>query len=177
MTRLTLATALTLAVLLLCGSPSQIQAQSDTKIVIKDGGSILLRPDGLDAGKTWKFSRDEVRHRNSKGVLTSLQITDGTTDRCAGSATCGVDPNQPWTIQVTSSAGSVTIASVSANKGVHLTHVGLPFDQWKRTTNADEREFGQHGDGNHITGITVKGNNANLCSGKGCQITVQYSPR
>jgi len=40
MTRITLATALTLAVLLLCGSPSQIQAQSDTKIVIKDGGSL-----------------------------------------------------------------------------------------------------------------------------------------
>jgi hypothetical protein len=175
MTRLTLVTALTLAVLLLFGSPSQIQAQSDTKIVIGDGGSILLHLDGLDAGKTWKFSRDEVRHRNSKGVLTSLQIVDGTTDRCAGSATCGVDPNQPWTILVTYGAGSVTIASVSANKGVHLTHVALPFDQWKRTANADEREFG-HGDGKRITGIKVN-HGASLCSGNGCVITVHFSPR
>ena len=176
MTRITLATALTLAVLLLCGSPSQIQAQSDTKIVIKDGGSLLLRPDGLDAGKTWKFSRAEVRHRNTKGVLTALQITDGTTDRCAGSPTCGVDPTKPWTIQVTYGAGSVTIASLSSNKGVHVTQNGLPFDQWKTTANADEREFG-HGDGYHITGIQVTGNSANLCSGNGCQIIAHYSPR
>jgi len=50
MTRITLATALT-SRFCCCGSPSQIQAQSDTKIVIKDGGSLLLRPDGLDAGR------------------------------------------------------------------------------------------------------------------------------
>jgi len=65
MTRIPLAPALALAVLLLCGSPSHIQAQGNTKIVIKDGGSILLRADGLDAGKTWSFSRAEVRHRNA----------------------------------------------------------------------------------------------------------------
>jgi len=108
-------------------------------------------------------------------VLHTLQITEAGGDLCGGSAICGVDPAKPWTIQVTYGAGSVTIASVSSNKGVHLTHSGLPFDQWKRTANADEREFG-HGDGQHITGIKVN-NGANLCSGKGCIITVQYSPR
>jgi len=175
MTRLTLAIALTLAVLLLCGSPSQMQAQSTTKIVIKDAGSILLHADGLDAGKSWKFGRDEVRHRNLKGVLTELQITDGTADRCGGSATCGIDPSMPWAIQVAYGSGAVAIASVSENKGVRLTHVALPFDQWKPTANADEREYG-HGDGNHITAINVN-SGPNLCSGKGCQITVRYSPR
>lgn len=175
MTRLTLAIALTLAVLLLCGSPSQMQAQSDTKIVIRDSGSILLRADGLDAGKTWSFTPAEVRHRNSKGMLTSLQITEAGADRCAGSPTCGVDPTRPWTIQTTYGGGSVTIASVSANKGVHLTHSALPFDRWQRTANADEREFG-HGDGNRITSIKVN-HGASLCSGNGCQITLQYSPR
>jgi hypothetical protein len=175
MTRLTLAIALTLAVLLLCGSPSQIQAQSDTKIVIRDGGSILLRADGLDAGGTWSFSRDEVRHTNANGVLSGLQIVDAGTDRCAGSPTCGVDPTQPWTIKLTYDGGSVTIASISAHKGLHLTHVGLPFDQWQPTGNADEREL-HRGDGLRITSVKVKGGN-NLCPGNGCQITVQYSPR
>ena len=175
MTRLTLVIALTLAVLLLCGSPSQIQAQSDTKIVIRDSGSILMRADGLDAGGNWSFGRDEVRHRNPNGVLSGLQIVDAGANRCAGSPTCGVDPTQPWTIQVTYGSGSVIIASVSSNKGVHLMHNGLPFDRWQRTANADEREFG-HGDGNRITSVKVN-NGASLCSGNGCQITLQYSPR
>ena len=143
--------------------------------MIKDGGSILLRADGLDAGKTWNFSRNEIRHRNLKGVLTALQIADGTTDRCAGSPTCGVDPARLWTVQVNYGGGSVTIASVSSNQGVHLTHSGLPFDQWKPTGNADEREF-HHGDGLRITSIKVN-NGANLCSGHGCVITAHYSPR
>lgn len=176
MTRILLVTALTLAVLLLCGSPSQVLAQSDTKIVIRDGGSILLRADGLDAGKAWKFSRDEVRHRNAKGVLTALEITDGTTGRCGGSPTCGVDPSMPWAIQVTyGSMGAVAIASVTSNTGVRLTNVAIPFDQWKPTANADEREFG-HGDGNRIASITVN-SGPNLCSGNGCAITVHFSPR
>lgn len=175
-TRLTLATALTIiTVLLLCSSPSRIRAQSDTKIVIKDGGSILLRADGLDAGKTWTVKPDEIRHANSNGVLSGLQITEAGVDRCASSPTCGVDPTQPWTVQVTYGAGSVAISSISSNQGLHLTQSELPFDQWQHTTNADEREFG-HGDGQHITGIKVN-NGANLCSGKGCIITVQYSPR
>ncbi|MGO9230986.1 MAG: hypothetical protein ACLQKA_17495 [Bryobacteraceae bacterium] len=175
MTRIPLAPALALAVLLLCGSPSHVQAQGNTKIVIKDGGSILLRADGLDAGKNWSFTRAEVRHRNAKGVLSGLQIVDAGVHRCADSPTCGVDPARSWTIQVNYGGGWVTIESVSSNGGVHLTHSALPFDQWKRTSNADEREFG-HGDGHRIASIRVN-HGANLCSGHGCEITVQYSPR
>jgi hypothetical protein len=176
MIRLTLATALAIAFLLLCGSPSRIQAYvADTKIVVGDGGSILLRADGLDAGTAWSFSRNEVRHKNAKGVLTGLQITEAGADRCAGDPLCGVDPAQPWKVQANYGPGTVTIASVSASKGVHLTHVNLPFDKWQRTANADEREFG-HGDGRRIGGIKVNGG-PSLCSGNGCQITVSFSPR
>jgi len=177
MTRLTLVTALTLAVLLLCGSPSQIQAQSDTKIVIGDGGSILMRLDGRDAGKTWTVNPDEILHGNSNGVLVGLQIFDGTTDQCNGNPSlCGVDATKPWSIQVTYVTGGITIESVTSERGVHLTKSGgLPFDQWYHTKNVDERELGKHGDGNHITGITVAGKN--LCSGKGCQVIANYSPR
>jgi hypothetical protein len=176
MIRLTLATALAIAVLLLCGSPSQIQAfTADTPIVVGDGGSLLLRLDGLDAGKTWTFSRAEVRHRNARGVLTGLQIREAGADRCAGDPKCGVDPTKPWTIQVTYGGGWVTISSVSASKGVHLTHHRLPFDQFKRTANADEREFG-HGDGRRISSVKVNGGDS-LCSGKGCQITVLFRPQ
>jgi len=175
MTRLTLTIVLTLAVLLLCGSPSQIEAQSDTKIIIRDGGSILLRADGLDAGNTWSFSRNEVRHHNLRGVLHTLAITEAGVDRCGGSATCGVNPARPWRIHITYGSGSLTVSSLSANRGVHITHNGLPFDQWQRTANTDEREFG-HGDGRRITGLTVNGG-ANLCSGHGCVVTVQYTPQ
>ena len=173
MTKLTLATALTLAVLL-CGSLSRMQA-ADTKIVIRDGGSILLRADGLDAGNTWTLTAAEVRDQNSNGVLSGLQITDAGTDRCAGNPTCGIDPGRPWKVQVTYGPGSVTIASISANKGVHLLHRKLPFDRWQHTANADQREFG-HGDGLHISSIKVN-NGANLCSGKGCEITLLFSPQ
>ena len=175
MKRLTLATALTLAVLLLCGSPPRIQAQGNTKIVIKDGESLVLRADGLDAGANWTFSRAEVRHRNANGVLTGLQITEAGADRCAGDPKCGVDPAKPWKIQVNYGAGTVTIASISAHKGVHLTHNKIPFDQWQRTANADEREFG-HGDGRRISSIKVN-DGASLCSGYGCEITVYLSPQ
>jgi len=175
-TRIVLATALTLAVLLLCGSPSLIQAQSDTKIVIGDGGSLLLRPDGLDGNQTWNSSATEIKHQNLNGVLTGLQITDGGTNRCGSSATCGIDPTQSWWIRLTYGKGSLTISSLSANKGVHITEKKLPFNTWKSTGNPDEREFG-HGDGNHISSIKVTGNGNNLCSGHGCQITVTYSPK
>jgi hypothetical protein len=175
MIRLTLANALPLAVLLLCGSPSRILAQGDTKIVVGDGGSLLLRADGLDAGNTWTWSKAEVRHQNSNGVLSHVLITEAGADRCAGNPTCGIDPAKPWKIQVTHGAGSVTIASISANKGLHLTHRKLPFDQWQRTANADEREFG-HGDGYRIGSIKVN-NGASLCSGNGCEITLLFSPR
>jgi hypothetical protein len=176
MTRLTLATALTLAALLLCGSPSKIQAQSDTKIVIKDTGSIVLRADGLDDGKSWTMTADELRHGNSSGVLSGLQVTDAGINRCVDSPTCGVDTTQPWSVQVAYGDKSLTIASISGSQGVHLTHSGLPFDRWQRTSNVDEREFG-HGDGNRITTIKVTGSDTNLCSGHGCVITLLYSPR
>ncbi len=161
--------------MLLCGSPSRIQAQSDTKIVIKDGGSILLRADGLDAGKTWTVKPNEIRHANSNGVLSGLQITEAGADRCATSRTCGVDPTQPWTVQVTYGAGSVAISSISSNQGLHLTQSELPFDQWQHTTHADEREFG-HGDGLRITNIKVN-NGASLCSRNGCVIVVHFPPQ
>ena len=47
MIRLTLTTSFPLAILLLCGSPSRIEAQGNTPITIKDG-SIVLHADGLD---------------------------------------------------------------------------------------------------------------------------------
>lgn len=173
MTRLT--TAPSLALLLLWGSLSRIQA-ADTKVVVKDGGSILLRAGGLDAGQTWTVSPTEIRHQNGNGVLSSLRITDAGSDRCAGQPACGIDPAQPWLIQVTYAGGSLTIASVSANRGLHLTQRQLPFDQWQPTANADEREFG-HGDGLRISNITVN-HGDNLCSsGKGCEITVLFSPQ
>jgi hypothetical protein len=176
MIRFTFANALTLAALLLCGSPSRIKAQGDTKVVVGDGGSIRFQGDGLDAGSTWTWSKAEVQHKNSPGVLRRLQITDAGADRCGGNPTCGIDVSKAWNIQVSYGRGSVTIASISSNKGLHLTHRNLPFDQWKPTGNANERVFG-HGDSLHITGINVNNGN-NLCSGNGgCEITLFYSPQ
>jgi|ERR1019366_2872411 hypothetical protein len=177
MIRLTFTTALTFTALLLCGSLSRIQA-ADTKIVVKDGGSILLRADGLEAGKNWKISRGELRHLNAKGVLSGLKVTEGGADRCAGDPKCGIDPAKPWAIQVIYNARWVTIASVSANKGVHVKlSPKILFDQWQKTANTDEREFG-HGDGRHISSIKVNGSATSLCSGKGgCEITLLFSPR
>jgi hypothetical protein len=173
MKRLTLATAFALAVLLMCSSPSRIEAQGNTPIVIKDGGSLLLQAAGLDAGDNWTISALEIRHKNTSGVLGGLQIKDAGADQCGGKATCGVDPTKPWRIRVSYGAGWVTIASYSANKGVHLTHRNMPFDKWAHTSNGDEREFG-HGDGHRISGVKVNGG-ANLCSsGKGCEVDVTY---
>ncbi len=172
MTRLTLSTTLTVVALLLCGSPSRIKAFSgDTPIKVGDGGSLLLRLDGLDAGGTWKFSKSEIRHRNRRGVLTDVSVTDTGSLGCAGISQCGVDSKRRWKIDVVYSSGSVTIESLSANKGVHVTS-DLPFNEWKKTANADEREFG-HGDGQHISSIKVNGG-PNLCSGHGCVVTVTY---
>ncbi|MGD0618804.1 MAG: hypothetical protein ABSB67_14195 [Bryobacteraceae bacterium] len=176
MLRFTLVIALSIAMLLLCGSPARIQAfTGDTPIVIKDGGSLVLGLDGLDAGSNWTYSRDEIRHRNAGGVLTGLQIKEAGVDRCGGDARCGVDPAKPWKIRVAYGAGWLTISSVSVEKGVHLTHRNLPFDTWKKTGNPDQREFG-HGDGQRISGVKVNGG-ANLCAGKGCEITVYYRPK
>jgi hypothetical protein len=149
---------------------------ADTKVTVKDGGSILLRAEGLDAGKTWKVGHAELRHLNANGVLSGLQITEGGADRCAGDPKCGIDPAKPWTIQVIYNLRWVTIASVSANKGVHVRlSPKILFDQWRKTATADEREFG-HGDGRHISSIKVNGNVTSLCSGKGgCEITLTFS--
>jgi hypothetical protein len=163
MIRLTLTTSLPLAILLTCGGPSRVQAD-DTKVTVKDGGSILLRADGLDAGTYWNLSPAELRHQNTAGVLRGLRIIDGGTDQCAGDPKCGIDLTQPWTIQVTYGAGSVTIAPISGN-------------QWQSTANADERVYG-HGDGLHITSITLNSGAASLCSGSGgCEITLFYRPQ
>jgi hypothetical protein len=176
MKRPALVTALTLALPLLCGSLAQIQA-ADTKVVVKDGGSLLLWADGLDAGQNWTLNPAELRHHNVKGVLSGLQITDAGADQCAGKPTCGVDPAKPWKIQVVYNSRWVTIESISANKGLHVRlSPKIPFTQWKKTATADEREFG-HGDGRHISSVKVNGS-ASLCSGKGgCEITVLFSPQ
>jgi hypothetical protein len=183
MIRLTLISSLPLAILLL-SIPSPIQAQGDTKVTIKDG-SIVLHADGLDAGKNWKKKSGELRHRNSKGVLTSLKITEGVADRCQGSSTCGIDTAQHWIIQVTYGMETVTIESISNNQGVHLTSSpGILFGKWKKTSKTDEREFGTHGDGGHISSIkvngsdTVNGSATKLCSGNGgCEIDLYYRPQ
>ena len=173
MIRLTLTTSLTLAILLLCG-PSRIEAQGNTPITVKDG-SILLSAGGLDAGKTWTISPAELRHLNANGVLSGLKITEGGADRCAGNSTCGIDPAKPWTIQVVYNERWVTIASFSANKGVHVKFSPkITFDQWQKTANPDEREFG-HGEGRHISSIKVNGSATSLCSGKGaCAVELIY---
>jgi hypothetical protein len=177
MKRLTLATALAPVVLLVCGTPARLQA-ADTKIVVKDGGSLLLQADGLDAGQTWTLNPAELRHQNAKGVLSALQITEVGADRCAGKTTCGIDPAKPWKIQLVYNSRWITIASVSANKGLHIKlSPKILFTLWKKTANADEREFG-HGDGRHVSSIKVNGSATSLCSGKGgCEITLLFSPR
>ena len=176
MIRLTLTTSFPLAILLLCGSPSRIEAQGNTPITIKDG-SIVLHADGLDAGKNWKvIGSSELRHLIANGVLSGLQITEGGADRCAGNATCGIDPSKPWKVKVTYDARVVTISSVSANKGLHFKFSAkIPFTQWQKTAAADEREFG-HGDGRHISSIKVNGSATSLCAGKGgCEVTLTYT--
>ena len=138
--------------------------------MIKDGGSLLLGADGIDAGNAWTVGADEIRHGDSHLVLTGLQIADGDNIRCKNPRACGANPAKPWNIRIGYGAGSVTISSLSSNTGVHLTHHQHPFDKWQRTGNADEREIG-HGDGLRITSITVNGH-ANLCSGHGCQVAL-----
>ena len=175
MTRLTLATVLTIAILLLSGSPSRIDAApGDTKIVVQDGGSIILRSDGLDSGANWTLTSGELRHKNALGILSGLQIAEAGSSKCAN-AMCGIDATKPWKIQLVYNNGSVTLSSISSNKGLHLTHRNIPFDQWKKTANPDEREFG-HGDGHKITSVKVN-NGANLCAGKGCEITLLFTPK
>lgn len=70
----------------------------------------------------------------------------------------------------------LVLESVSANQGFHVRFPGkMSFDQWQKTGNADERQFG-HGDGAQISGIRVNGSDTNLCSGAGaCQIILTYT--
>jgi hypothetical protein len=175
MIRLTLTTSLTLA-LLLCGGASRILASGDTPITVKDGGSILFSAGGLDAGKTWNVGNGELRHLKVNGVLSALQITEAGADRCAGKPTCGIDPAKPWKIQVVYHSRWVTIASLSANKGIHVKFSPkISFNQWQKTGNPDERQFG-HGDGLHISSVKVNGSATSLCAGKGgCEVTVTYT--
>ena len=174
MIRLTPTTSLTFAILLLC-CPSRMHAQTNTPITVKDGGSILFSAGGLDAGG-WSISGVELRHLNTKGVLSGLQVKDGGQDRCGGDPKCGIDPAEPWKIRVIYNERWVTIASVSANKGLHIRFSPkITFDQWKKTANGDERAFG-HGDGRHISSIKVNGSATSLCSGNGaCEITLIYT--
>jgi hypothetical protein len=175
MIKLAFTTSLPLAMLLLYGGPSRLEASGDTPITIKDG-SILLRAGGLDAGKTWKVSPAELRHLIATGVLSSLKVTEAGADRCAGKALCAVDTTKKWTIQVNYGASSVTISSVASNKGVHIKFSrNIRFPLWHKTGNPDEREFGTHGDGGVITGIAVN-NGPNICAGKdGCEVDVIYT--
>jgi hypothetical protein len=174
MIRLTFATTATLALLLLCASPSGIDAQSDTPVTIKDGGSIILHPDGLDSG-VWTLNSAEIRHTNAKGVLKSLQVLDGGSNRCAGTLTCGVDATKAWRIQIAYGAGRITVASLAREKGIHFTQRNLPFDKFTANGNKDEREFG-HGDGKKITSVSINGGTT-LCSGKGCEIDLVFTPK
>jgi hypothetical protein len=175
MIRLTLQTILAPAILLLSGSLVEIQA-SDTKVTLKDGGSILLHVDGLESAKDWTVKPSELRHMNRKGVLSGLQITEAGEDRCADDPKCGIDPAVKWTIQVVYGEDSLTIAPVIGNKGLHVRFPrNLPFDKWERTEKTDERQFG-HGDGKHIVSIKVN-NGDSLCAGHGCEIVLTFSPR
>ncbi len=176
MIRLTLATV-TLAILLLCSSPSRIEAQTDTKIVVGDSSSILLRADGLDAGGTWTLTDASVLHSLPTEVLRAVTITDAGADQCGGSLVCGMDTSSPWKIQVMYGKGSVTFEPTKGNKGLHLIQKNLPFTKWQRNGHLDEREFG-HNDGLHITSIKLTSGvykGKELCSGIGkCLVTVTY---
>jgi hypothetical protein len=175
MIRLTLTSTFTLS-LLLFGIPSRAQAASgDTPITVKDGGSVLLHAEGLDDATKWKVLKTELRHGDPNGVLSGLQVTESGADRCAGNPTCGINATQPWKIRIVYNDRWITIASLSGNKGVHVKFSRLiSFDQWKKTQNANEREFG-HGDGHHITSIKLNGSATSLCAGKGnCEVTVLY---
>jgi hypothetical protein len=173
MTRLRLA-IVTLAILLLSATPSRIEAQGDTKIVVGDSGSIFLRADGLDAGGAWSLSDPELRHARPSDPLRGLAITDGGADQCGGSPTCGIDTTKSWKVMIAYSSGSLTLQSTRLNKGLRLTQKNLDgFSKWKPNGKTDERVY-HDGDGLHITNVKVN-NGANLCSASGsCLVTVTY---
>jgi len=175
MKRLTLATAFALAVLLMCSSPSRVQAQGDTKITVKDGGSLILHADGLDGGK-WSGSIDtDIHHENTSGTLSGLQITSAGNAACA-KPMCGVDTTQAWRVYIAYDGGSLMVRSLSGNHGIHIVERKLAgFSKWNKH-GTDEREYGAHGDGKHITKIVVNGG-ANLCPGNGCEVDVSFRPQ
>ena len=177
MIKLKLTGPIATAILLLPGSPMRVQASGSTPITIKDGGSILLHADGLDALKDWQTYKYELRHAIANGTLSSVAITDGGADQCGGKPTCGIDTSKSWKIVITFDKHKVTLSSVSGKQGMHakFSHeIALP--NWQKAATADEREFGKHGDGLHITDIKVNRGATNLCSGKGaCAVTVTYT--
>ncbi|MGA3189693.1 MAG: hypothetical protein ABSF22_21510 [Bryobacteraceae bacterium] len=175
MIRFTLTAVLTIGVLMLLGSPRMGARPKDTKIVVGDLGSIVIQADGLDDGSNFTLSSTEIRHKNTGGTLSSVDIAEASASKCGGSATCGIDASKAWKIDVVYGAGSLSISSISSNKGVHLKQHKLAFDQWKKTGNTDERVYG-HGDGNKITSVKVNGG-ANLCAAKGCLITLLFTPQ
>lgn len=175
MIRLTCTTSLTLA-MLVGGSLSRLAASGDTPITVKDGGSLVLIVDGLDAATKWQIAGAELRHRIPGGVLTGVKITEGGADRCNGDPKCGIDPNQPWTIRVVYNARIVTIGSLMGNKGLHVKFSPkILFTLWKKAGDADQRVFG-HGDGRKISSIKVNGEKVSRCAGNGgCAVTVVYT--
>jgi hypothetical protein len=162
--------------LLLCGILSRIEAQTNTPITVKDG-SIQLTAEGLDAGTNWKSTAAELRHANPNGVITSVQITENGADRCNGDPKCSIDTTKPWSIVLNYDLRTVTLSSISANKGLHVRFSPkIPFTGWKKN-GTDTREYGE-GDGHHISSIKVNGQHTSLCAGKGgCTVTVIYTFR
>jgi hypothetical protein len=168
--KLTLAAVVTIAMLF---ETSRVEAFTDTKIVVSDGGSIVIHADGLDDASNFTLTQAEMRHKNAGGVLNTVQISEGGVTKCTG-ASCGVAPGKSWKIQVNYGPGSLTLWSTSKGTGFHVTNNKLPFDSWTKR-NTDERDFG-HGDGNKISSVKVNGG-PNLCAGKGCTITLTYTPK
>ncbi len=164
---------LPISIILFNGAACMLRASGDTKITIKDGGSLLLWAQGLDAGANWKVSSGEVKNVNAAGVVSGVKATSAGADVCKGDSMCGINPAKSWSIRITYGPGYVVVGSLSGKQGVHLTNHKIPFNTWKATANADEREFG-HGDGYHIKAISVNGG-PNLCGGQGCEVDLTYT--
>ena len=173
MKKLTSAAIATIAILLECGGPSRVEAFTDTKIVISDGGSLVIQADGLDDASNFTLTPAEMRHNNPGGMLNTIQISEGGVTKCTG-ANCGVELGKSWKVQVNYGPGSLTISSITGGTGLRVTNSKLPFDFWTKS-DTDERNFG-HGDGKKITGVKVNGGQ-NLCASKGCTITLTYTPQ
>src|SRR5579884_1794418 len=129
MKRLTIATGMIAALVLFCSRPAAVRAQGNTKIIIKDGGSILLHADGL-GGSGWNASwfKTQYTHKNTAGTLAGVQVVDGGQNRCTN-ATCGIDTSMPWSIVIQYDSGKVMrVESHKANKGIHIRDSS--FHKW-----------------------------------------------